>query len=189
MSALTKKAIVASFIKLLKERPFDKITVSDITEETGIARMTFYYHFKDVYDMIDYVIEEKLRAAVSQNFTAATWRADCIAVYEAVLKEKSFFLKIFNALDLRRIEHYLTGFTRTYVLRIIDARALSLGVTLNRGRREMLSDIFCYSAVGTLLNWISTGMKEEPSAVVDRFSATVKGILDVTVMNAAENAT
>ena len=139
--------------------------------------------------MIDYVIEEKLRAAVSHNFTAATWRADCIAVYEAVLKEKSFFLKIFNALDLRRIEHYLTGFTRTYVLRIIDARALSLGVTLNRGRREMLSDIFCYSAVGTLLNWISTGMKEEPSAVVDRFSATVKGILDVTVMNAAENAT
>ena len=186
MSTLTKKAIVASFIKLLCDRPFDKISVSDISADTGIARMTFYYHFKDIYDMIDYVIEEKLRAAVSHDFTAATWRADCIAVYDAVLMEKSFFLKIFNALDLRRIEDYLFDFTRTYVLRIIDSRALSLGITLNKGRREMLSDIFCYSVVGTLLNWISTGMKEEPCAVVDRFSATVKGILDLTVMNAAE---
>lgn len=186
MSSLTKKAIVASFTKLLRERSFDKISVSDITEATGIARMTFYYHFRDVYDMIDYVIEEKLRAAVSHDFKAETWRDDCIAVYEAVQKEKSFFVKIFNALDLRRIEGYLFDFRRQYALRVIDGRALSLGVRLDSGRREMLSDIFCYSVVGTLLNWMSSGMKEEPSTVVDRFSETVKGLLDLTVMNAAE---
>ena len=187
MSSLTKNAIVASFIKLLKEKPFDKISVSDITEDAGIARMTFYYHFKDIYDMIDYIIQEKLRSAVSQNFTYETWREDYVAVYNSALKEKSFFLKIFNSLDLRKIEDYLFAFAGKYVYGVIDGHAHRLGVTLNPKRREMLCEIFCYSVVGTLLNWISSGMKEEPVSVVDRFYNTIKGTLDVTVMNAKES--
>jgi probable dihydroxyacetone kinase regulator len=184
MSVLTKKAIVASFIKLLREKPFDKISVSDITAETGVARMTFYYHFKDVYDMVDYVIQEKLSAAVSKNFTYETWREDYIAVFESVAKEKSFFLKMFNALDLRKIEVYLSGFARKYVKAVIDGHAEHRGVSLDEGRREMLSDIFGYAVVGTLLNWIKNGMKEDPTEIVCRFYNTVKGTLDVMIMNA-----
>ena len=46
MLQLTKKAIVNSFIKLLNEKPLDKITVKNIAEDCGINRNTFYYHFR-----------------------------------------------------------------------------------------------------------------------------------------------
>ena len=46
MLQLTKKAIVNSFIKLLNEKPLDKITVKNIAEDCGINRTTFYYHFR-----------------------------------------------------------------------------------------------------------------------------------------------
>ena len=48
MSQVTKRALEASLKNLLLQKPLSKITISDITEDCGINRMTFYYHFKDI---------------------------------------------------------------------------------------------------------------------------------------------
>ena len=49
MSQLTKRALEESLKKLLLKKPLTKITINDIAEDCGINRMTFYYHFKDIY--------------------------------------------------------------------------------------------------------------------------------------------
>ena len=54
MSQMTKRALVASLKDLLAEKPLDKITVTDLTEHCGVNRMTFYYHFKDIYDLVEW---------------------------------------------------------------------------------------------------------------------------------------
>ena len=54
MSQTTKRALEASLKHLLAKKPLDKITINDIAEECGISRMTFYYHFKDIYDLIEW---------------------------------------------------------------------------------------------------------------------------------------
>ena len=56
MSQVTKRALEASLKKLLLEKPLHKITVSDITEDCGINRMTFYYHFKAVLDNKPFIL-------------------------------------------------------------------------------------------------------------------------------------
>ena len=55
MSTITKRALEASLKKLVKTKPLNKITVSDITDDCGINRMTFYYHFKDIYDLVEWI--------------------------------------------------------------------------------------------------------------------------------------
>ena len=55
MSSFTRKAIMESCIRLLEDRPVDKITVKDIVEDCQINRNTFYYHFKDKYDVINWI--------------------------------------------------------------------------------------------------------------------------------------
>ena len=52
MSQVTKRALAASLIKLLSQKPLDKVTVKDIIEDCGVNRQTFYYHFKDIYDLV-----------------------------------------------------------------------------------------------------------------------------------------
>lgn len=54
MSQITKRAMVASLKNLLLKKPLNKITISDITEECGVNRMTFYYHFQDVFELIEW---------------------------------------------------------------------------------------------------------------------------------------
>ena len=52
MSQTTKRALAQSLKRLMARKPLSKITISDITEDCGISRMTFYYHFQDIYDLI-----------------------------------------------------------------------------------------------------------------------------------------
>jgi AcrR family transcriptional regulator len=48
-----RRAIEASFLKLLDERPFEKITVKNIVDDCGLTRNTFYNYFEDTYDVVD----------------------------------------------------------------------------------------------------------------------------------------
>ena len=50
-SYATKQALANALKQLLQKKQITKITINDITETCGISRMTFYYHFKDIYDL------------------------------------------------------------------------------------------------------------------------------------------
>ena len=52
MSSITKKALEHSLKNMLLKKPLDKITIRDLTDDCGISRMAFYYHFQDIYDLV-----------------------------------------------------------------------------------------------------------------------------------------
>ena len=54
-SIITKKAISDSFKKILKEKPYEKIYVGEIFEDCGLTRKSFYYHFRDKYDLVSWI--------------------------------------------------------------------------------------------------------------------------------------
>ena len=54
----TDKAIKQSLITLLKSKPFEKITVQDILDETPVTRSTFYKHYQDKYEIAEKMQEE-----------------------------------------------------------------------------------------------------------------------------------
>ena len=51
-SNITKKALAAALKELMEEMPFEKIGIGDICERCGMHRKSFYYHFKDKYDLV-----------------------------------------------------------------------------------------------------------------------------------------
>lgn len=63
MSNTTKRALENSLKQMLLKKPLDKITISDLTDDCGISRMAFYYHFKDIYDLVEWsCMEDATRA-------------------------------------------------------------------------------------------------------------------------------
>ena len=53
MTTLTKREILRAFSDLASEKPVDKITVKEITDLCQISRNTFYYHYQDVYEVLE----------------------------------------------------------------------------------------------------------------------------------------
>ena len=67
---LTKQAIRASFIKLLNERPLDKITVKDVVVDCGVNRNTFYYHYQDIFALLEDVLRREAPRILEKNSSA-----------------------------------------------------------------------------------------------------------------------
>ena len=94
MSDITKKALEQSLKKLLLKKPLDKITIKDLTEDVGMSRMSFYYHFKDIYDLVEWACIHDAKQALQGNRTYDTWQEGLTSIFEAVLQNKPFILNV-----------------------------------------------------------------------------------------------
>ena len=63
----TKKAIANAFKELLKEMPYSKITVAEICHRSGLSRKSFYYHFMDKYDLVNWIFDTERPPAFSEG--------------------------------------------------------------------------------------------------------------------------
>lgn len=61
----TKRKMAASLKKLITLKPFSKITVGDIIEESKINRNTFYYHFDNMYDLLYWTYNQEVQNIIS----------------------------------------------------------------------------------------------------------------------------
>lgn len=61
---LTKDLLTLSFKELLMKTPFEKITIKMITDGAGVIRPTFYKHFQDKYEIIEYILEKEIKEKI-----------------------------------------------------------------------------------------------------------------------------
>ena len=99
MSNTTKLALEASLKHLMLLKPLDKITISDLTTDCGISRMAFYYHFKDIYDLVEWSCLEDARKALRGKKTYDTWQDGLRQIFGAVLSNKPFILNAYHTLS------------------------------------------------------------------------------------------
>ena len=67
MSEITKHALEDSLKVLLSRKPFNKITIGDLTKECGINRMTFYYHFIDMHHLLSWIILDEIHPRIASR--------------------------------------------------------------------------------------------------------------------------
>lgn len=173
MSQVTKRALEASLKNLLLKKPLSKITINDITEDCGISRMTFYYHFKDIYDLVEWSCLEDAKRALEGKKTYETWEQGILQIFEAVLDNKPFIINVYRSVSREHVENYL--FRMTYDLLIGVVNEKSAGMTVREEDKEFIADFYKYAFVGVMLNWVKDDMKEDPHKVVERISVIMHG--------------
>ena len=100
---ITKKALAASMKKLMEEKPFDKISVIDICEGCGMNRKSFYYHFKDKYDLVNWIFYTDFIVLASSSSYSDGW--DLLqAVVKLFYRDQSFYI---CALEIPLDDHYV----------------------------------------------------------------------------------
>lgn len=176
MSQTTKRALETSLKKLLLKKPINKITISDITDDCGVNRMTFYYHFTDIYDLARWACMEDAEQAIANNKTYDTWQQGFLNIFNAVLENKPFIKNVYHALDREQIENYLNTQTHELLMGVIEEQAT--GMFISEKDKEFIADFFKYAFNGIMLKWIADDMKEDPKYIVDRVSVLISG--DIT---------
>ena len=104
MSNRTKLQLEDAFKELLLEKIFHKITIKDFTDKCHISRIAFYYHFQDLYDLIEWILIEDARKALNEKKNYAHWKEGLSNIFEAVYINKPFILNVYHDISRDKIE-------------------------------------------------------------------------------------
>ena len=173
MSQTTKRALAASLKTLLLQKPLNKITINDIAEDCGISRMTFYYHFKDIYDLVEWICVEDAARALAGKKTYDTWQEGFLNIFQVVLDNKPFIMNVYRAVGRERVEQYLNPLVHSLVLGVVEEK--SAGMAVSQEDKNFIAYFYEYAFIGIVLNWINDNMREDPAVIVERTSRLIHG--------------
>lgn len=176
MSDITKRALEVSLKRLLLQKPLTKITINDIAKDCGISRMTFYYHFKDIYDLVEWACVEDAAKALNGKKTYDTWQEGFLNIFYAVLENKPFIVNVFHSVSREQIERYLYSLVHRLILDVIEEKAQ--GMAVSERDKRLIAQFYEYAFVGVMLSWVEQDMKEDPAYIVDRVSTLIHGNVD-----------
>ena len=173
MSQVTKRALEASLKSLLLQKPLSKITVTDITEDCGINRMTFYYHFKDIYDLVEWVCMEDAKKALADNKTYETWQQGFVRIFDAVRENKPFIMNVYRCVSREQVERYLNPLVDKLIVGVVEEQ--SVGMVVRQEDKDFIARVYSYIFVGIMLDWIASDMTGDPETIVDKLATVIKG--------------
>ena len=172
MSQFTKRALEDSLKHLLLKKPLNKITINDIAEDCGINRMTFYYHFKDIYDLVEWSCLEDAQRALDGKKTYETWQEGFVQIFKAVQENKPFIMNVYRCVSREQVEKYLTPLTDDLLMGVINE--LSAEMVVRAEDKAFIAQVYSYAFVGLMLDWIKDEMKQEPETLVSRFALVIQ---------------
>ena len=176
---LTKRALEESLKHLLLTKPLTKITITDLTEDCGVSRMTFYYHFKDIYDLVEWSCQEDAAKALAGKKTYETWQQGFEQIFEAVLANKPFIMNVYHSVSREQVENYLYQLTYDLLEGVVEEQAA--GMSVRPEDKAFIANVYKYAFVGLMLDWIKDNMREDPQQIVDRLNRLIKGSLSAAL--------
>lgn len=181
MPNTTKAALEESLKRLLLKKPLDKITITDLTTDCGISRMAFYYHFKDIYDLVEWSCVEDGTKALQGKKTSESWTEGLTQVFEAVLENKPFIMNVYRNVDRERIENYLFRLTYDLIAGVVEEK--SKGLDISEEDKKFIANFYKYGFVGIMFEWIQAGMKEDIEELVNKMNLTLHNTVTTSLHN------
>lgn len=161
-SLITKRAIADSLKQLCREKPFDKISISDITAVCGLNRQTFYYHFQDKYELLSWIYYNENFSKITYDITLDNWYEKFFEMLKIMRNEKVFYSN-----TIKEQEHTFESYLFEMAKALFAEAILKLDeeTRVSEEEREFDAEFFAYGICGVILTWVENGMKKEPEMV------------------------
>ncbi|MCY6960265.1 TetR/AcrR family transcriptional regulator [Clostridium brassicae] len=173
MSQTTKKALAQSLKKLMNTTSLAKITVNNIVNDCGVNRRTFYYHFQDIYALLEWIFKNEVAAVMAENKTYETWQQGFLRIFFYLSENRKMVLNTYNSIGRDQLETHLYSAVYNLVLDVVDE--ITEGMEVSEKEKEFVVNFYKVALVGLLLEWIRTSMTENPEQIVDNLNKLISG--------------
>lgn len=177
MSQITKRALAASLKKMMEKKPLSKITVTDLARECGINRHTFYYHFNDIYDLIQWIFlsetESVLEQMKSEKTGEESWQQGMKWLFDYALSDKKFVMGVFRSSCRENLTRFLIQRIYTLILDAIERE--SQNIRISEEKKIFVAKFYTHGIGGIILDWIEKDMQQDPDEIIDIFCVMILG--------------
>lgn len=157
-SLKTKRALAESLKKLMRAKPFSKITVTEIVNDCGVNRKTFYYHFEDIYALLRWIFEEEAVNIIRKFYLLNDYDEAMEFIYEYISENKDLLRNAYDAFGSVELSSFFhmsfVGLNES----LIESVEQKMHKRLPERTREYLCEFLTEASAGLLLNIISGNM-------------------------------
>jgi len=179
----TKKKIREEFIKILNERPLNKITVKEIASACEINRNTFYYYYTDVYALLSELFQTELQTVIDEYNDTFSWEESFTVATKFALENKIAINHVYNSMQREELEDYIYNVSGHVMNRYVEK--LSDGISASSGDKKLISSFYQCALTEMVLRWIASGMKEDPDTIVRRIGQLFDGHIALSLKRSA----
>ena len=172
-SNLTKQALTASLIKLLNKMPLDKITVKLLVEDCGVNRNTFYYHYQDIFALLEEIFNDEAERIIAKYWDKMDWKGALIEGTQFVIDNKKAINNVFTSAYRSYFERYydkvVGAIMHQFVLRQAE------GLTVAEGDMVLVERFYKHAFIGAVREWIDAGMDSDVIKAICRLGEIFEG--------------
>lgn len=172
-SDFTKFMIARGLKQLLETNSFLDISVGDIAQHCKISRNTFYYHFRDKYDVISWIFYTEITPLIGDTISMDQWGSGMRALCRYMQENKSFYMNVLQFEGQNSFADCLMDFYQNLVRTlIVNAGGEQL---LKPNQIKMISRFYAHGMSGVLLDWVKNGMVRDPDSTVSTLEDLLSG--------------
>ena len=171
---ITKDALGKALKVLLEKKPLSKISVKDITEYCNISRNTFYYHFKDKYELINWIFYTDMLENVNYFNDPSKLTNSFVNVCKCLYANRKFYLACFQYIGQNSLYEYLNEFYYELWRINIDVRYTESGFKLTETELHLMAKMKAHSLVGIISDWVKDGMHDNYMSYFEQVHAVLE---------------
>lgn len=184
MPGSTKQAVSDAFFRIASTRSPEKITVRDIVEECGVTRNTFYYYFRDVYDVIEDAFLSIASGIEEQKNPAEHLSDTLMGLADFLYSHRAAMRNICSAIGRDAFREDLSRAVDKVLLDALKDRARDYP-SVGEEDLRLLAAGFREAMLGLLLDWLQSTDPRHPRTILARFAELHEGTIPTLLKNAS----
>ncbi|GKV70502.1 TetR family transcriptional regulator [Sporosarcina sp. NCCP-2716] len=163
----TKTILSRALIRHCSRKSFDKVSITDLTEECGLTRQAFYYHFADKQELLEWTYQVDVFTYLMHNISLDNWNTQVLHMLQGI-KEKDRFYYHTTSSDQSIIAACFLSVTEKLFHKLFEK--LDDQGLVSQKDQNFYARFFSYGCCGILVDWILTGFKESEEDIAGQLN-------------------
>lgn len=170
ISLQTKKKLAESLKKFMAVKSLNKITVTDIIKDCDVNRKTFYYHFGDIYALVQWILEQEVVEVVKQFDLTVDYKEAILYVIDYVEANSHILACAYDTMGREELRRFLYRDFISIIQIIIDNIEKEMALCVKEDFKYFLCDFYAESLAGMLIEWFKNPKHRNKREVVEYLS-------------------
>ena len=176
ISIATKQKIIDALKHFMSLKDFTKITVKDILEEANITRPTFYYHFEDIYNAMEWMFNEELLILLKKSEDCVTWDEGILLVLQYVEENRAVCLCAYKSVGREVLQRMFLNKASTILLKFIDV--LLVDIKADPDDVKFIAEFYTMALVSALIQWMKQPQGRSPENLLQQIDIAMHGNIE-----------
>lgn len=159
--------LAESLKELAATKPIDKITIKEITNKAGVIRPTFYNHFQDKYELLEWITVNELFAPIEPLLSNGMLREGVTFLLTAISKEKDFYKRAAALEGQNSFNEIFNRCVADLVKQYIDIESLLSIANYDWLNEKLVSEFLAHSISWVTIQWIKRGLDTPVDELAD----------------------